>query len=111
MAVSRRQWLIPAVVVSVVVIAVLAFGVFGVQTLFYDDEVSEAAPVFTSTDGSEDTTGEDDPGDGSAADEGSAEDNGDGSGDAALEDFLGSNLDSLRKCLYGQTQGATCAAP
>jgi len=46
---STRNWLIPVLIVGAVVAAVLAFGVFGVQTLFIDDEVSEAAPVFTST--------------------------------------------------------------
>ncbi len=34
--------------VGLVVVAVLAFGVFGVQTLFYDNEVSEGGPVFAS---------------------------------------------------------------
>ncbi len=43
---TNRKLLIPALVVGVAVIAFLAFGVFGVHTLFIDDEVSEAAPDF-----------------------------------------------------------------
>lgn len=47
---TRRRW--PWAVgiggVAVVVAAVLAFGVFGVQTAFIDREVSEAAPTFDS---------------------------------------------------------------
>ena len=39
-----------AAAAGVVVLAVLAFGVFGVQTLFIDDEVSEASP-FAAGDG------------------------------------------------------------
>ena len=38
-----------------------------------------------------------------------AVDDGDGSGPEALEGFLGSNLDSLRKCLYGEE--GDCAVP
>lgn len=45
---------IPAVVVVVGVVAYLAFGVFGVQFLFIDDEVDEAAPVFASGAGTDD---------------------------------------------------------
>ncbi|MDH4277876.1 MAG: DM13 domain-containing protein [Acidimicrobiia bacterium] len=41
-----RKWLAPALVAGAAIIAFLAFGVFGVHTLFIDDEVSEAAPVF-----------------------------------------------------------------
>jgi hypothetical protein len=60
--------LIPAAVVVVGLVAYLAFGVFGVQFLFIDDKVDEAAPVFASgasadesttdeaTDGAADTT-------------------------------------------------------
>jgi hypothetical protein len=33
---------------AAVVVAILAFGVFGVQTLFFDTESNEAVPVFTS---------------------------------------------------------------
>jgi hypothetical protein len=39
---------VPATIVFVVVVAYLAFGVFGIQTLFIDDKVDEAAPVFDS---------------------------------------------------------------
>jgi hypothetical protein len=35
-------------IVAAGVIAVLAFGVFGVQTLFFDNEANEAVPVFSS---------------------------------------------------------------
>jgi hypothetical protein len=45
---------IPAVVVVVGLVAYLAFGVFGVQFLFIDDEVDEAAPVFASGAGADD---------------------------------------------------------
>ena len=38
-----------------------------------------------------------------------AADDGDGSGPVALESFVASNLDSLRKCLYGEE--GDCAAP
>lgn len=34
-------------VVGLVIMAVLAFGVFGIQTAFIDDEVNEAGPFFT----------------------------------------------------------------
>lgn len=34
--------------VALIVVAVLAFGVFGVQTLFYDTTATEAVPVFSS---------------------------------------------------------------
>lgn len=44
----RRPLLIGGALVGVVVVAVLAFGVFGVQTLFIDDTVEEAGPVFDS---------------------------------------------------------------
>jgi hypothetical protein len=39
---------VPLAAVGVVVVAYLAFGVLGVQTLFFDDEVSEDVPVFDS---------------------------------------------------------------
>lgn len=35
-------------IVAAGIVAVLAFGVFGVQTLFFDDEANEAVPVFSS---------------------------------------------------------------
>ena len=36
-------------IVGVAVLAFLAFGVFGIQTAFVDDEVSEAGPIFSSS--------------------------------------------------------------
>lgn len=45
---SRTPLLVAAAVVTAVVVAVLAFGVFGVQSLFIDDEVAEAGPRFES---------------------------------------------------------------
>lgn len=45
---SRRPFWIAGGVAVLAVAAVLAFGVFGVQNLWIDDEVSEAAPVFAS---------------------------------------------------------------
>ena len=33
-------------VLGLAVIALLAFGVFGIQTAFYDNEVAEAGPIF-----------------------------------------------------------------
>lgn len=39
---------VPVAVVGAVVLAYVAFGVFGVHTLFIDDVVDEAAPVFDS---------------------------------------------------------------
>lgn len=44
---SRTPWIVGGLVALVAVIAV-AVGVFGVQTLFIDDEVDEAGPEFTS---------------------------------------------------------------
>jgi len=44
----KRNVLIASGVAGVAVAAYLAFGVFGVQTLFIDDEVDEAGPVFDS---------------------------------------------------------------
>ncbi len=44
---NRRPLLIGGAVAALVVVGVLAFGVFGVHTLFIDEEVSEAAPTFT----------------------------------------------------------------
>ncbi|MDH3292926.1 MAG: hypothetical protein OER95_01235, partial [Acidimicrobiia bacterium] len=59
MATIRRNWLIPILIVGMIVVAFLAFGVFGVHTLFIDEEVSEAAPVFTSAEANDDgATGE-----------------------------------------------------
>ena len=56
----NRNWLITAIVVGAIVVAFLAFGVFGVHTLFIDEEVSEAAPVFTATESADvdETTGD-----------------------------------------------------
>ena len=50
MTALRNHWKIavPAGVVSIVFLAWLLFGFFGFQTLFIDDEVNEAAPVFQS---------------------------------------------------------------
>jgi hypothetical protein len=45
---SKRPWIIGGALAGVVVIAGLAFGVFGVQTLFFDREVDEAGPTFDS---------------------------------------------------------------
>lgn len=60
---TDRKWLLPALVAGAAVVAFLAFGVFGVHTLFIDEEVSEAAPVFatetTSESGSDSATAED----------------------------------------------------
>lgn len=42
------KWLVPTAVVLGIVGAWLAFGVFGIQTLFIDEEVEEAPPVFSS---------------------------------------------------------------
>jgi len=67
---SRAPLFIGAGVVVLAVVAFLAFGVFGVQTLFTDKEVAEAGPTFDSgaampgeTEG--DAAGGDDSGDGS----------------------------------------------
>jgi hypothetical protein len=40
--------IVPVVVVGAVVVGYLAFGVFGIQTLFFDDEVDEDVPAFSS---------------------------------------------------------------
>ncbi len=45
---SRRPWYIGGGVFGVLVVAVLAFGVFGVQTLFTDETVDEAGFEFDS---------------------------------------------------------------
>lgn len=45
---SRRRWWVLGGFVLVGVVVVLAFGVFGIQALWTDEEVSEAAPVFDS---------------------------------------------------------------
>lgn len=45
---SKRPWIIGGALAGVVVIAGLAFGVFGVQALFFDREVDEAGPTFDS---------------------------------------------------------------
>jgi hypothetical protein len=44
MSENRRRFIIGGGIAGVVVIAFLAFGVFGVHTLFIDDEVDEANP-------------------------------------------------------------------
>lgn len=44
----NRKVLIPAALVATAVVAFLAFGVFGIHTLFIDNEVDEAGPVFAS---------------------------------------------------------------
>lgn len=41
---SRKIWLIPVGVIAVAVVGFLAFGVFGVHTLFIDDKVNEENP-------------------------------------------------------------------
>lgn len=45
---SKRPWLIGGGVLGLLVVAVLAFGVFGVQSLFIDDQVDEEAFEFES---------------------------------------------------------------
>lgn len=45
---SRRPWMVGGALVGLAVVAILAFGVFGVQALFVDDEVEEAAFEFDS---------------------------------------------------------------
>ena len=42
------RWLLPVVGVVVAIVAWLAFGVFGIHTLFIDDKVSEDGPQFDS---------------------------------------------------------------
>jgi len=44
-----RTWMLIAGALLVSTVAYLAFAVFGVHTLFLDDEVDEAAPVFDSS--------------------------------------------------------------
>jgi hypothetical protein len=58
----RRPLLIGGALVGVVIVAVLAFGVFGVQTLFIDDTVEEAGPVFDSGAGAAPESGPDSTG-------------------------------------------------
>lgn len=45
---SKWKLLLPAGLILGGVLAYLAFGVFGIHTLFIDDEVNEAGPVFES---------------------------------------------------------------
>lgn len=45
---ANLGWVIPGAVVLVAAAAWLLFGYFGVHTLFIDDEVDEAVPVFAS---------------------------------------------------------------
>jgi hypothetical protein len=56
---SRRLWLAVGGVVAAGIAAFLAFGVFGVQTLFTDDEVNESGPTFDSGAQSETTVATD----------------------------------------------------
>ena len=42
----NHPWTLGALAISIAGLAWLAFGFFGVQTLFFDDEVSEALPTF-----------------------------------------------------------------
>ena len=44
-----RTWILIAGALLVSTVAYLAFAVFGIHTLFLDDEVDEAAPVFDSS--------------------------------------------------------------
>ncbi len=46
---NRRPLLIVAAIAGVGLLGFVAFGVFGVHLLFIDEEVAEAAPVFTAT--------------------------------------------------------------
>lgn len=43
-----KQLKLIAGVIGVAIVGVLAFGVFGVQTLFFDSEANEAVPIFSS---------------------------------------------------------------
>lgn len=45
---SRRRWLLGSALVAAVAVVGIAVGVFGVHTLFVDEEVSEAGPEFAS---------------------------------------------------------------
>lgn len=45
---NNRPLIAGLAVVAIAVLAYLAFAVFGIHTLFFDDEVNEAAPVFAS---------------------------------------------------------------
>lgn len=45
---SRRRWLLGGALATVVAVVAIAVGVFGVHTLFIDEEVSEAGPAFDS---------------------------------------------------------------
>lgn len=45
---GRRRWIAGLAALGIAVVAVLAFGVFEVQTLFIDETVAEAGPVFAS---------------------------------------------------------------
>jgi hypothetical protein len=50
---SNLKIILPLTAIVVAAVAYLAFGVFGVQFLFFDDKVDEAAPVFDSGVGAE----------------------------------------------------------
>lgn len=45
---TNWKWTVPAAIAIVGAIAWLAFAFFGIHTLFFDDEVNEAAPIFES---------------------------------------------------------------
>jgi len=45
----NHPWTLGALAISIAGLAWLAFGFFGVHTLFFDDEVSEALPTFDAT--------------------------------------------------------------
>ncbi len=72
---NRRPLLIGGAVAALVVVGVLAFGVFGVHTLFIDEEVSEAAPTFAAAPATyaADATSEADSPDAGTSDESSVE--------------------------------------
>lgn len=54
---QHRATVAVGAIVGVVLAAWLAFGVFGIHTLFFDEEVDEAGPVFDSGASVVDTTG------------------------------------------------------
>ena len=56
----RRRWkvVLPLGLASAALMAWLAFGFFGIQTLFIDKRVSEAAPAFATVSGSTVTQGQ-----------------------------------------------------
>ncbi len=55
MNLTRNKPLLGAVgVLGLAIVAWLAFGFFGIQAAFIDDEVSEAGPIFTNTEAEQD---------------------------------------------------------